>query len=96
MSSAGDGRKTAAYQTLQRIVCRPQPGVGRCWLCGDLIDYAAPPRSRLRPSLDHVTAIANGGSLLDPANARLAHLGCNAAKGARQTRQGVSNPSREW
>jgi 5-methylcytosine-specific restriction endonuclease McrA len=51
-----------------------------CWICGqsDFVRVGRHPRS---PSVDHVTALAVGGHLTDPANLRLAHYGCNSSRG---------------
>ncbi|MEV0151549.1 MULTISPECIES: HNH endonuclease [unclassified Nonomuraea] len=80
MSSGNGGRSGAAYRALCDQVYRSNT---HCWLCGQVVDpslRAPDPRSR---SVDHVTPLHDGGSLLDPANARLAHLGCNSSRGRR-------------
>lgn len=70
---------------------------GLCTLCGLPIDYNAPPRTRWSFSLDHITSLVHGGDVLDPANARAAHYGCNARRGGG-TRQGKVplTTSRMW
>lgn len=52
-----------------------------CQLCGDPVDPDAAPRTRGYASLDHVVPRSHGGSD-DPSNLRLAHMGCNADRGA--------------
>lgn len=54
-----------------------------CWLCGQPIDYNAPPRTRWSYSTDHVTPLSHDGAPLDPGNLRAAHYGCNSARGNR-------------
>ncbi len=54
-----------------------------CWLCGQAIDYLAPPRTRWSYSTDHVTPLSHDGAPLDPTNLRPAHYGCNSARGNR-------------
>jgi 5-methylcytosine-specific restriction endonuclease McrA len=68
-----------------------------CGLCRQPIDYTAPPRTPTSFSLDHITSLAHGGDLLDPANARAAHFGCNSKRGGA-TRQGKPElvTSRWW
>lgn len=58
-----------------------------CSLCGQPIDYHAPPRTRWSFSLEHIVSLAHGGDLLDPANATAAHVGCNSRRGGA-TRRG--------
>jgi 5-methylcytosine-specific restriction endonuclease McrA len=53
-----------------------------CVRCGQPIDLTLPPRTSGSASLDHVTAVAEGGTH-DLDNIRLAHLGCNSVNGAR-------------
>ncbi|MGI9623567.1 MAG: HNH endonuclease [Acidimicrobiales bacterium] len=52
----------------------------RCWLCEGEIDDAAPPNSPWRATVDHVVPKSRGG-LTEPANLRLSHSRCNAARG---------------
>lgn len=74
-----------------------------CALCGQPIDYNAPPRSRWSFSLEHIESLVHGGALLDPANATAAHYGCNSRRGGA-TRRGrperrvpvVVTTSRRW
>ena len=54
----------------------------RCGICGKKVRPES--KGRDRPSLDHVIPISEGGPHT-LANAQLAHLGCNARKGARAT-----------
>lgn len=100
------GRGAQAYRKLAVLICAPRPGA-RCWLCGELIIYGLRPRHRRGPSLDHVVPLSRGGSLLDPANCRLAHYGCNcdrkngpptafAYRTDPALMRSVSNSSREW
>ncbi|WP_369167789.1 HNH endonuclease [Streptomyces sp. R28] len=54
----------------------------RCHLCGIDIDPNCPWPDSMSPSLDHVVPLSLGGAHA-PENVRLAHLGCNSAKGNR-------------
>jgi HNH endonuclease len=55
----------------------------RCELCGEPIDFEAPPRSRRSVSVDHIIPVHAGGQHLPPVEElRLAHFGCNARRGA--------------
>jgi len=51
----------------------------RCYLCGSSIDRALLAPHPLSVSIDHVVAIARGGTH-DDANLAAAHLGCNIEK----------------
>ena len=52
-----------------------------CWICGEPMDFTAPPHYKLAVTIDHVIPRAAGGrSLLK--NLRLAHSKCNNRKGA--------------
>lgn len=59
-----------------------------CGICGAEVDVDRPYRDvagrvdPMSPAVDHVVALAEGGALLDRANVRLAHLSCNARRGA--------------
>jgi hypothetical protein len=53
-----------------------------CLRCGGWVDKDIryiDPRHPMAPSVDHVIPRARGGSGLSRDNARLSHLGCNAA-----------------
>ena len=90
-SEARLGRNTKQWQAMAKAV--RDLGLA-CSLCGEPIDYTAPPRTSRSFSVDHVTPLTKGGSLLDPANLQPAHYGCNSAKGNR--RPSTYRPSRVW
>lgn len=52
----------------------------RCHLCGKRVNPTTPWPHSFSASLDHVIPLTKGGEH-SPANVRLAHLGCNSAKG---------------
>jgi hypothetical protein len=52
-----------------------------CQLCGGPVDRNATAPSPLAPSIDHIIALANGGTH-EPANVQCAHFLCNSLKGA--------------
>lgn len=74
-----------------------------CHLCGKPLDFSAPPRSRWSPSVDHILPrkairgldrASQYRVILDPANLRPAHYGCNSGRGARVPKR--RRTSREW
>ena len=79
-----------------------------CALCGGVISYELTGRDPMAPSIDHIVPRSAGGSLLDPANCRVSHYGCNSRRGARQSQgrqrsaleellaMGTAPPSRVW
>lgn len=94
---AGDPRFTRRYKRLAAWVYR---AYDVCCICGGPVDKTLrfpDPKSR---SLEHLTPIADGGDPYDPANAALAHLGCNSRKGQamqhRGQRSSLGTPSRSW
>lgn len=53
-----------------------------CHLCGEPIDPGADPESRQGATIDHVIPRSDGGSRWKRSNMRLAHRGCNNARGS--------------
>jgi len=53
-----------------------------CMICKKPLDMNAKHPHPLSPSIDHIIAIANGGTH-EPANVQAAHLRCNISKGNR-------------
>ncbi len=53
-----------------------------CGICGDPVDREVAWPDPDSPSLDHIVPLSRGGAHA-PRNMQLAHLGCNASKGAR-------------
>lgn len=67
-----------------------------CWLCGQRVWRGVKPTHPMSPSADHVLPVAAYPELeFDPGNLRVAHFGCNSARG---TRAPVKPPetSRRW
>lgn len=64
-----------------------------CRLCGRPINLALPARTRWSFSVDHLVPLSAGGDPLNPANLAPAHLGCNAARGARTTPRTTPRPA---
>ncbi len=91
---ATPGRVGRPYRRLcARLRARREP----CSLCGQPIDYDAPPRTRWSFSLDHINPITRGGAVLDPTNAAPAHYGCNSRKGnGQRTPAGNGYTSPRW
>lgn len=52
-----------------------------CWICGGLLDFAAPPRTPMAPSVDHVVPLSRGGHPTRRDGLRPAHYGCNSRRG---------------
>lgn len=83
---------SSAWARARRQVLRP--GVV-CWLCGGPLDFDAPARSAMAPSVDHTVPMAALAELsaaerqrvsLDVRLLRPAHYGCNSRRGARRAR----------
>ena len=64
-----------------------------CHLCGKPVNKRLPGNHAKGPSIDHIRPRAKGGSIYDPDNCALAHMGCNAGK---RDRQPTSPKSRTW
>lgn len=63
-----------------------------CQLCGRKVKRGAVAPHPLAPSLDHILPISKGGTH-EPANAQLAHFGCNSLKGDRTFNGGAEQLS---
>lgn len=91
-----DARSTRAYRRLRDYVRSLRLP---CSVCGLPIDYSIKgDANRKHPmgyTLEHTTALANGGAALDPTNVSAAHRSCNARKGARTIKH-VPGQSRRW
>lgn len=74
-----DPRSSAEWQRLAKRVVEEER---ICWLCAKPIDLTLRFPHRLSGSGDHVIPLDQGGKLLDRANVRAAHLGCNSRRGA--------------
>lgn len=98
------GRAGTAWNKARAVVLA---NATHCALCGEPLDFTAPPRSPRAPSVDHIVPIkAMAGMAMadqqrlatDPAALRAVHLGCNARRGAgRPTKRPVAHWSApEW
>jgi hypothetical protein len=94
------GRDDYAFKQAR---ARVLAGAEVCWLCGGLLDWDAPPRSSLSPSVDHLLPMSRTIGLdaatrkrlaSDPSNLRPVHLGCNSKRGNRRHRP--AHTSRKW
>ena len=73
-------RNTTTRDKHRTQIARTKPA---CWLCGTPIDYELPHDDPKSYVVDHVTALARGGTdTLD--NKRAAHRDCNRAKSDRE------------
>lgn len=89
VASAGPrskGRTGRPWRRMRERVLSEEPD---CWLCDQPIDRSVPFPNRGSASVDHVVRIRDGGSPLDRANLRAAHLGCNLDR-ERVARSGLS------
>lgn len=96
------GRRSDAWRKVRLAVIAARDF---CGICGNEVDKTLRWPDPGSPTVDHVVPLADlaatGGNPLDPSNLRLAHLGCNSRRGAKQAtrkrrtkKQGV--PSRPW
>jgi 5-methylcytosine-specific restriction endonuclease McrA len=74
-----DARRTGAWRVVRAHVLAEE---SMCWLCKG-VKFVNTPRHPLSRSVDHVVPLVEGGRPFDRRNLRLAHYGCNAARGAR-------------
>jgi 5-methylcytosine-specific restriction endonuclease McrA len=95
VTDMASGRDTRQWKEMAKQV--RALGLG-CWLCGEDIDYYCDPCSPRSFSVDHVVPLSKGGALLDPANLRPAHFGCNARKkdGEPPAIRVAHVPSQRW
>lgn len=70
-----------------------------CWLCGQAIDYTAPPETADAFEYDHFHPVSTHPQLAeDPANARASHSSCNRSRGDTDPADllTVGQQSRTW
>ena len=70
-----------------------------CWLCGQPIDYTAPPEHPDAFELDHYHPVSTHPQLMeDPANFRPAHSSCNRSRGDTDPTNllAIGDQSRAW
>lgn len=67
------------YRTIRAAIVKAG---GNCCICGKPVDTNLKWPDPLSPSADHKVAYADGGSD-SRSNLRIAHLGCNSARGKR-------------
>ena len=101
----GDVRGTSEYQRDRtEAYAQAEANDTPCELCGGLIDWQAPPRSRWARSFDHVLEVAvHGGQVAQAGPGRVVHVACNSRRGSQlghRLRQGREQddpgPSRDW
>ena len=99
-SMPGDPRWTAEWKRLRaQLIAR----ASTCAICGRWLDKDAPPRTRWRPTVDHIVPLARGGDPYDPGNLRVVHNRCNVIRENTSRRGGQSGlptrrrwHSRDW
>lgn len=88
----------------RKVRARVLEGAQVCHLCGGALDFDAPARSPLAPSVDHVFPVRAMRGLdadtfdhlrLNLDSLRPSHYGCNASRGAGRHEQ-RKHTSREW
>lgn len=79
-------RKLRAYVLRTQSVC--------AW-CGQPVDKTLPPLDPKAPQVDHIRAVANGGSEYDRTNLQLMHRRCNREKWHRDVPVDLGT-SRSW
>jgi hypothetical protein len=88
----------------RNVRARVLAGAQACAICGGMLDFDAPARSRLAPSVDHIFPLRAMRGLdsdlrdelrLDMSTLRPVHYSCNARRGAgrKDNRKSIS---REW
>lgn len=88
------GRTGPDYDRVRAIVIARDDA---CHICRRPVDKTLPGTHPLGPTLDHVTPLDAGGSMLDLANCRLAHRRCNGSKGNKVPDPPQDpGPSRDW
>jgi 5-methylcytosine-specific restriction endonuclease McrA len=81
------------WQRLQRIIYTTHEV---CWICGKYVDQRLT-RGSLMRSVDHAIPQALAPQLaMELSNLRLAHLGCNSARGKRIDPRPRAVASRAW
>lgn len=90
------GRDGRPWRRIVAIAKRELPPI--CHICGGIIDMGLHWNDARAWTLDHVTALANGGDPESLANLRPAHRGCNSRKGAKINYEPQKKPkqSRVW
>jgi 5-methylcytosine-specific restriction endonuclease McrA len=92
------GRKGNAYwRARQKVLASAK----HCALCGEPLDFDAPPRSPRSPSVDHIIPLAvlrqyppaeRRRLSISSENLRAAHYGCNSSRGAGRAKK--TSPAR--
>ena len=95
MARKGDDLRSQAWKKAR---AKALANATACTLCGQPIDHDAPARSRWSASVDHVVPRSLGGSLLDPANLRPVHYGCNSRRGngVKAKPKSITRTTRAW
>lgn len=81
MSNLRNGHRERRLKREHRRLC--QSARLPCWICGEAIDYSAPPQSRDAFESDHVHPVKTHPHLAYMAsNLRPSHSSCNRSRGA--------------
>ncbi|WP_406709351.1 HNH endonuclease [Trueperella pyogenes] len=68
-----------------------------CAICGQPIDYSAPPNTPQAFELDHIIPKSKRPDLaLDPGNLQPTHSICNRRKNNKTQPLSLGNPSKQW
>lgn len=94
MAGKHAGRRGARYR---RLVAAQRAKGLPCWLCGQPIDYSAPPGHPNAFEYDHAQPWSTHPELReDPANGRSSHGRCNRSRGNQPPNPGLGQTSRAW
>lgn len=86
MTTPKVNRGTRNMRTLKKTFRTDCEQAGEpCWLCGQPIDYTAPPEHPDAHELDHLYPVSTHPELAeDPAGFRASHSSCNRSRGNAQ------------
>ena len=95
MARASDSRRYTTMRLAFRGACLDSGTP--CWICGQAIDYTAPPNDETSFELDHAFPVSTHPELKEDAgNFRASHCRCNRARGNRPPRFAPNAVTREW
>ena len=100
MSTSAVNRGTRNMRALKKALRAECEATGEpCWLCGQAIDYTAPPEHPDAFEYDHYHPVSTHPQLAeDPANGRASHSSCNRSRGDTDPADllSIGAQSRRW
>jgi 5-methylcytosine-specific restriction endonuclease McrA len=93
-STAGDPRGTQRWKRIRAgLIAAAQ----NCAICGWPLNPTAPPRSRWRPSVDHIVSVSRRPDLaFELSNLRVVCTGCNSSRGASEGNRARKQGRPSW